>query len=56
MTGTTMRRDQTEDESIFIHNIPDDMVEAAADTTGEKIGKITWAHCSALSLCRFEPS
>ena len=27
MTGTTMRRDQTEDENIFTHNISDDVLE-----------------------------
>jgi hypothetical protein len=56
MTSTIMRRDQTEDQNIFTHDISDEVLEAAADTTGEKVGNITWAHCSALTLCRFEPS
>ena len=49
MTETTMGIEQTEE--IFVFEVSDEALEAAAGTVREKAANYTLAACSGLSVC-----
>ena len=53
MNDSIVKLDDSEEQNLLIHDIEDQMLEAAATSETETIGNITWYYCpTGLTICR----